>query len=144
MPGRFAPEQMPGILAQASALLVSLVRSPIMSQTIPSKVQAYLAAGRPVIASLDGEGARVITEAGAGIACPAEDAQALAAAIRTLERAPAEDLQLMARNGRAYYEAHFEPHGLAVRLERRFAQLIAKSRPAGGSHSAGRTRTHNG
>lgn len=74
--GRFATEAMPGILAQASALLVSLARSPIMSQTVPSKMQAYLAAGKPIIASLDGEGARVLEASGAGLACPAEDAAA--------------------------------------------------------------------
>jgi glycosyltransferase involved in cell wall biosynthesis len=143
MAGRFAPEQMPGILAQASALLVSLVRSPIMSQTIPSKVQAYLAAGRPVIASLDGEGARVIMEAGAGIACPAEDAEALAAAVRELQRTSTGELELMSQNARAYYEANFEPKGLAVRLERRFAQLVGRGRSAN-IHGSGRTRTHNG
>ena len=65
LPGRFAPQDMPGILSQASALLVSLSRDPIMAQTVPSKIQAYLAAGRPIIASLDGEGARVVDNAGA-------------------------------------------------------------------------------
>src|SRR5690606_21096955 len=79
--GRYVPEAMPGILAQASALLVSLVRSPIMSQTVPSKVQAYLAAGKPIIASLDGEGAQVLNDSGAGVSCPAEDAAALAKAV---------------------------------------------------------------
>ncbi|MGH8848482.1 MAG: glycosyltransferase family 4 protein, partial [Polaromonas sp.] len=86
--GRFAPEAMPGILTQASALLVSLARSPIMSQTVPSKVQAYLAAGKPIIASLDGEGARVVEESGAGVSCPAEDAVALAQAVLRLRAMP--------------------------------------------------------
>ena len=72
--GRFPPDAMPGILSQASALLVTLVRDPIMAQTIPSKVQAYLAAGKPILAALDGEGAEVVREATAGIACDAEDA----------------------------------------------------------------------
>ena len=75
--GRFPPDAMPGILAQASALLVTLVRDPVMAQTIPSKVQAYLAAGKPILAVLDGEGANVVREASAGIACSAEDALGL-------------------------------------------------------------------
>ena len=75
LPGRFPVEAMPGIFAQSSALLVTLARNPIMSLTIPSKLQAYLAAGRPVIGALDGEGARVVVESGAGLACPAEDAR---------------------------------------------------------------------
>jgi len=121
--GRFAPEAMPGILAQASVLLVSLKRDEILAQTIPSKVQAYLAAGRPVIASLDGEGARVVEQAQAGIACPAEDAAALADAIRRLQHSPSDVLDQMGRRGRTYYDAHFDPATLARRLARRFEQL---------------------
>lgn len=117
LPGRFPLSEMPSIMSGASALLVSLIRSPIMSQTVPSKVQAYLAAGRPVIASLDGEGARVILDAGAGVAAAAEDAVGLAVAIRTLRNAPPEVLENMGRNARSYYEMHFEPRLLARRLK---------------------------
>jgi glycosyltransferase involved in cell wall biosynthesis len=124
MPGRFAPEQMPAILAQASALLVSLARDPIMSQTVPSKIQAYLAAGRPIIASLDGEGASIVSQAGAGIACPAEDPAALAEAVCKLQSLPMHELQRMGQSGRGYYEQHFEPGALARRLSQRFAELV--------------------
>jgi len=129
--GRFAPHEMPGIMAQASALLVTLVRSPIMSQTVPSKVQAYLAAGRPVIAALDGEGAKVIAESGAGLACPAQDAPALAAAVRHLHVATPQVRQQMGEAGRRYYEQHFEPDLLARRLAARFEQLVAQRSGAG-------------
>lgn len=124
-PGRFAPEAMPGILAQASALLVSLLHNPIMSQTVPSKVQAYLAAGKPIIASLDGEGARVVLEAGAGLACPAEDAQALADAVLQLRNALPEDLQKMGQCGLVYYKQHFEPTFLAKRLARILSDVVS-------------------
>lgn len=134
LPGRFAPEAMPGILAQASVLLVSLVRSPIMSQTVPSKVQAYLAAGRPVLAALDGEGARVVQEAQAGLACPAEDAQALAAAVLQLRACSAQQRELMGEAGRRYYLQQFEPTLLAKRLMQRFEALQPTSpgRPVAG------------
>lgn len=116
MPGRFPPSEMPGIFSQASVLLVSLTKDPVLTQTVPSKVQAYLAAGRPIIASLDGEGARVVKEANAGLACPAGDPQALASAIRKIRNALPEDREKMARSGRSYYEQHFEPNLLAGRL----------------------------
>lgn len=134
--GRFPSETMPGILTQASALLVSLNRDEILAQTIPSKVQAYLAAGRPVIASLDGEGARLIEEAHAGIACPAEDAAALADAVRWLKSLPPDTLDEMGRRGRAYYDAHFDPATLARQLIRRLEQLAGKrlDRQAPGSN----------
>lgn len=124
LPGRFASNEMPGIFAQADALLVSLVRSPIMEQTVPSKVQAYLAAGKPVIASMDGEGARVVQEAGAGIACPAEDAQALVQAIVTLKSAHPEARQRMGEAGRSYYDKHFEPAKLTQRLVQHFRTAV--------------------
>lgn len=123
--GRFALQAMPGILSQASALLVSLARSPILSQTVPSKIQAYLAAGRPIIASLDGEGARVVDEAGAGVSCAAEDPAALAQAVLRLRATSSDELRRMGEAGRAYYERHFDPTVLARQLVQRFRQVIA-------------------
>ena len=125
LPGRFPPDAMPGILAQASALLVSLTRGEIMSQTVPSKVQAYLAAGRPIVASLDGEGARVVREAGAGVTCPAEDEQALADGILKLRDASVDERLRMGQAGRRYYEQHFDPELLARRLARSFQDLVS-------------------
>lgn len=124
LPGRFPVETMPGILSQASALLVSLNRSPIMSQTVPSKVQAYLAASRPIICSLDGEGARIVQEAGAGVSCPAEDDEALANAVLAVSQAGEEARTRMGLCGRQYYEAHFEPTLLARRLIDHFRSLV--------------------
>jgi glycosyltransferase involved in cell wall biosynthesis len=123
LPGRFAPESMPGILRQASVLLVSLVRDPTMSQTIPSKVQTYLAAGRPIIAALEGEGAQVVEEAGAGVVCRPQDPEAIAAAIRNLHASRSDDLVAMGDRGRAYYAQYFEPAMLAHRLKDRFEKL---------------------
>ncbi len=120
LPGRFEPAQMPAIFAQADALLVSLCKGPAMSLTIPSKIQAYLAAGRPILAAMDGEGARVVAEAGAGMASPAEDAAALAAAARQLQSLNAEARQAMGVAGRRYYEEHFAPDMLARALVAQF------------------------
>jgi len=131
MPGRFPPQAMPGILAQASALLVSLTRDPLLSQTVPSKIQAYLATGRPVIASLDGEGSRVLEESGAGVVCPAEDAAALAAAVRRLQALDATQLARLGEAGRSYYLNHFEPGALARRLVQRFTELTEGGQATG-------------
>jgi glycosyltransferase involved in cell wall biosynthesis len=127
LPGRFPPAAMPGILSQASALLVSLTRSPIMSQTVPSKLQAYLAAGRPIICSLDGEGARIVQEAGAGVSCPAEDDEALANAVLALAHAGDEARNRMGLRGREYYDSHFEPTMLTRQLIHHFQTLAGSS-----------------
>lgn len=116
MPGRFPLSMMPAIMKNSSVMLVSLIRSEIMGQTVPSKIQAYLAAGKPIIAALDGEGARVVLEAGAGVACPAEDAVALAQAIRALKNSPSGVLQEMGKKARCYYDENFEPRRLARQM----------------------------
>jgi glycosyltransferase involved in cell wall biosynthesis len=124
LPGRFPSEAMPPILGQASALLVSLVRSPIMGQTVPSKIQAYLAAGRPIIAALDGEGARIVSEANAGVTCPAEDAPALSKAVLHLKSLPSAELGRLGIAGREYYHRHFDPSVLTRRLLEYLLPLI--------------------
>lgn len=123
LPGRFPESAMPGLFRQSSALIVSLVANPIMDQTIPSKVQAYLAAGRPVIASMNGEGARVVVESGAGLACPAGDASALAQAVSQLAELPPAAPAEMGEAALRYYEQHFEPRMLSRRLIDMFREL---------------------
>lgn len=125
LPGRFPASDMPLLLSAASVLLVSLRPAPIFSFTIPNKLQAYLAAGRPVIASLDGEGARILEEAGAGPSCPAGNAEALAAAIRQLHASPDAEIARMSEAGRSYFEAHFSLPGLTSNLISHFEQAAA-------------------
>jgi glycosyltransferase involved in cell wall biosynthesis len=116
LPGRFPVETMPGFMQKASALLVTLADQPIFAATVPNKVQAYLATGRPIIACLRGEGARVVEEARAGLATPAEDAGALANTILRLYRMPATDREKMGENGRRYYQEHFDHNHLVDEL----------------------------
>lgn len=123
LPGRFPASAMPGLFRQSSALIVSLAANPIMDQTIPSKVQAYLAAGRPIIASMNGEGARVVEAAGAGLACPAGDGAALARAVLRLSEMPPTARAGMGDAALRYYERHFEPRMLSHQLIDFFREL---------------------
>lgn len=122
--GRRPPESMPRYFALADALLVTLKRGLIFSLTIPAKVQSYLACGRPVVAALDGEGARVIEESGAGLAAPAEDAGSLAEAVLRLYETSSEEREEMGRQGRAYSEEHFEREKLLDQLEGWAEELV--------------------
>ena len=117
MLGHYPPEAMPRFFARSDALLVTLKKEPIFALTLPAKVQSYLACAKPIIAALDGEGARVVTEAGAGVAVPAENPAALAAAVLELARLNADERQAMGARGRAYFEQHFEREMLLTRLE---------------------------
>jgi glycosyltransferase involved in cell wall biosynthesis len=114
--GRFPVDAMPWLLSRAGALLVTLADRQIFAATVPNKIQAYMAVGRPIIACLNGEGARLVEEAGAGIAVPAEDAGQLAEAVRTLYRLPREQRDRMGASGKAYYRAHFDHEELVSEL----------------------------
>lgn len=116
LPGRFPMEAMPQIFERASALLVSLNDEPAFAQTIPSKIQAYLAAGRPILACMNGEGARVVCEARAGLASPAEQVLPLVANIRCMQALGASERGAMGTSGRAYFDAHFEMTSQVRRL----------------------------
>jgi glycosyltransferase involved in cell wall biosynthesis len=123
--GRFPMNVMPQIYQRAACLVVTLKNEEIFSYTIPSKVQAYLAAGKPILAALNGEGARVVSEASAGLTCPAEDAEALSQAVRSLYAMTKSERELMGAAGRAYFFAHFEMNRQAQRLVEIFEQRIA-------------------
>lgn len=114
--GRYPAHEMPQFFSRAQALLVSLRRAEIFAQTVPAKVQSYLAAGRPIIAALDGEGGRVVRESGAGLVCKSEDIDGIVACVEQLHGMPPVDRETMGSAGRAYYLDHFEMGGQARRL----------------------------
>ncbi len=120
---RYPLEAMPAFFAQADVLLVTLRRASIFALTIPGKVQSYLASGRPIVGALDGEGARIIQEAGAGVVCPAECPDALADAVVRLAETPRETRESMGRRGAEYYAAHFDRTMLFDQLERWMQEL---------------------
>jgi colanic acid biosynthesis glycosyl transferase WcaI len=121
--GRFPVERMPSFFLSADALLVTLKSEPIFAMTIPGKLQSYLASGKPIVAMLDGEGARLLQESGAGIAAPSGDAAKLAAAVVSVSEMPEPERALMGRNGAELYAQEFERNTLLDRLELWMKQL---------------------
>ncbi len=105
--GRHPLEEMPAYFERADVMLVSLKDTEIFRLTLPAKVQAYMAAGKPVVAMMNGEGPRVVEEAGCGYSVPAGDSAALAALLLRLSGAPREDLVRMGENGLRYCATHF-------------------------------------
>jgi len=114
--GRFPSSEMPQFFSRSDGLLVTLRQQEIFAYTIPSKIQAYLAAGRPIVAALDGEGAKVVAEADAGLTCPAEDYKGLAQRIEQLYKMSASERDKLGAAGRAYYLEHFEMKRQCCRL----------------------------
>lgn len=114
--GRYPLNMMPYIFKHASALIVSLVNEEIFSYTIPSKIQAYLAAGRPIIAALNGEGAQIINDACAGLTCPAEDVHGLKNCIEKIYHMEPSQREELGQFGRNYFIKNFEMSTQAKRL----------------------------
>jgi colanic acid biosynthesis glycosyl transferase WcaI len=115
--GRFPLERMPSFMRHASALLVSLRADPVFALTIPGKLQTYLQAAIPILAMIDGEGARVVEESGAGLACPAGDANGLAHSILSLAALTEAERTAMGRRGADYAAREFDRGELISRLE---------------------------
>lgn len=128
LPGRFPSTAMPVFYAAASALLVSLRDEAIFAYTIPSKLQGYMAAGRPIIASLNGEGARVVAEANAGVGCAAGDADALAAAVMHLRSLSPPERAVLGDNARRYAAEHYSLDRLSGELITHLEGLTAARR----------------
>lgn len=124
--GRHPVESMPRYFALADAMLVTLRRDPILAMTVPARVQSYLACARPIVAALEGEGARVIREAGAGIAAEPGDAKGLARALMEIYRLPETERRAMGERGRRYFEQQFEREKLLTRLEGWMRELVGR------------------
>ena len=116
--GSFPVRDMPAFFARADVLLVTLKRDEIFASVVPSKIQSYMASGRPIVASLDGEGARVVEAAGAGKVGPAEDVEALAANVLSMYESSEQRRREMGQGARDYYQKHFLRRDLIDRIQR--------------------------
>lgn len=116
MTGPLPQTAMPALFRAASALLVTLAPNPALDATVPSKLQAYLAAGKPVIASMNGEGARIVEVANAGLTCPAGDSKALAASVLRLYKMTQDERHSLGDNGKSYANRYFDLNSLAEEL----------------------------
>jgi colanic acid biosynthesis glycosyl transferase WcaI len=114
--GRKPVSSMPEYYNISDALIVSLVKTDLFSITIPSKIQSYLAAAKPILASLDGEGARIIQESGSGFTCESQNAEKLSDIVVKMYKLSKQEREKMGHNGRQYYVENFEKEVLLSKL----------------------------
>jgi colanic acid biosynthesis glycosyl transferase WcaI len=126
MSGRHSVEEMPKFFQDADALLVSLKDDPIFSMTIPGKVQAYLISGKPILAMLNGEGAKIIEKSNSGIVCGAGQSQCLANAAKKLCEMSYTELNDMGQRGVELSMKEFNRTKLIDFLEDRLIVLTKK------------------
>ena len=123
----FQPKgRLPDVLAAGDIHVVPLRRG-LARSSVPSKTYSILAAGRPVVASVDEgtEVARVVEKAGAGLAVPPDDPDAFTHAITALLDDPAR-ARAMGAAGRAFVERWASPAAVAERYEALFEELRAR------------------
>ncbi len=124
--GPYPPERIPTFLALADVLFASLRPSDIFALTVPQKVQAYLACGKPILVAIEGEAARLIEDAGAGFGVAPGDPAALAARVLELRAMAPSQRAAMGRAGRRYFEREFDRDILLARLTSWMASASAE------------------
>ena len=117
MLGRYPLERMPSFFKHADALLVTLRDEPIFSMTIPGKIPVYLATGIPIVAMLNGEGARLISESSSGLVSSAGNAQGLAQSILKLHQMSPDERKEIGVAAARTYKRDFDRAVLMGRVE---------------------------
>jgi glycosyltransferase involved in cell wall biosynthesis len=108
---------MPRLIGEAAAQLVSLKDLPLFRGTIPSKVQASMACGSPIVCAVAGDAADVVERAGCGVVVAPEDPAALAGAFVTIADMGPEARRRMGAAGRRAYVEGFSAAAGTERLE---------------------------
>ena len=106
-PGRFPSETMPWFFKQADVMLVTLKDDPLFRLYAPAKISSYMAAAKPIVAVLNGEGAEVINDADCGWSLPAGDAEGFAKLAIALSRKDKAELVAKGEKSVRYYKEHF-------------------------------------
>jgi glycosyltransferase involved in cell wall biosynthesis len=116
-PGRFPSTVVPELIARADATLLTLKKEPIFSITVPNRLQSYMACGKPIIASIDGEAAEIITEANAGLVAPAGELKQFIAIAENFIQSSKADKEKWGLNARTYFLQHYEREKILEQLD---------------------------
>ena len=111
--GRKPVEEMPKYYAMSDAMLVTLKKDPFISLTLPGKVQSYMAVGKPIIGSIDGEAQKVIRDSECGFCAPAEDEEALK---KCIDEFLESNKAALGQNALQYYQNNFRKIKFVSRL----------------------------
>jgi colanic acid biosynthesis glycosyl transferase WcaI len=114
---------MPFFFALADVLLLTLRDDLIFSLTVPSKLQTYLACGRPVLGAISGEAANILSIAGAGLTAPPNDPECLADMALTMAQMPRERLDALGEAAMEYQRREFDRDHWVDQLESWLCEL---------------------
>ena len=92
------------LLNAADVLLVHLKKDPLFKITIPSKTQAYMAVGKPILMGVDGDAANLVKQAQCGTVAQSEDATSIADAALTLYKMSFDERKTLSNNSQKFYK----------------------------------------
>lgn len=124
--GRQPVEQMPEFYKLADACIVSLKADNQIGLTLPSKVQGYMAAGKPIIGMIDGSAKEVVEESGCGICVPADDITGFSNALKDFILQKDKYVNC-GEKGREYFKKNFSKARFMEKIEDEFVRLADKN-----------------
>ncbi len=119
-------EEIGKILQLSDALLVHLCNDPLFEITIPSKTQAYMAAGKPVLIGVKGDAANLVESAEAGVACESENPDSIAKSARALFELSEEQRSEMGKRAANFYNEKLSFKVGVDKYESIFERIISK------------------
>jgi glycosyltransferase involved in cell wall biosynthesis len=123
------PEDVNRYYSVADALFIQLEDQLIWTDTIPSKIYAYMLAGRPIIAAIKGDGADVVSASQGGYICEPCNARAIADCILSIADMSIDDRMLMGKNGYNYVINNFSKNLMIKSIENVLSAVIKKNKP---------------
>ena len=115
--GRYPSVTMSWFFAQSDVMLVTLSDDPLFRLYAPAKISSYMAAGKPIVAVLNGEGAEVIRDADCGWTLAAGDAEGFARLAVELSQMDKSVLEEKGRNALRYYNVRYVKEDCLRRLD---------------------------
>lgn len=114
-------EVIPVLLAACDAAFLSFADNALWTKTIPAKLQSYMACGMPIIASAQGETARIVGEANCGVIADIGVPKKL---FRKIEEIMKCDLEEMGKKSRIYFEKNYDKQILMNQIDRYFEKKV--------------------
>jgi putative colanic acid biosynthesis glycosyltransferase WcaI len=125
---RLDPSEIGPVLGSSDVLLAHLKHAPLFTITIPSKIQTYLYAGKPILSALEGDAADLLLKAKAGIVCAPENPDELAKCAVRFYRMSEEERLAMGTSGQRFYHTELNMAKAVEQFEKVFGEAV--SRPA--------------
>ncbi|WP_421000467.1 glycosyltransferase family 4 protein [Carnobacterium maltaromaticum] len=104
--GRCPASEIPDFYSKADICLLTLKNENRIGMTIPSKLQGYMAAGKPIIAAIDGDAKKIIDDAKCGLSVSSGDFKALAKIMEEVIKHPEKNREY-GENAKSYFMDNF-------------------------------------